>query len=472
MDTLRPLDHTLINKYDSNLPRYTSYPTALQFHDKFGENSYRQHALASNHSLLPKPLSIYIHVPFCHSLCYFCGCNKLVTQQKGANVESYLDALRLEIQTRARLFDGDRLVQQIHFGGGTPNFLSSSQLSQILSEIAQNFHLDLPSKLEVGIEIDPRYIAPEAISDLFDSGFNRYSIGVQDFSPSVQKAINRLQDEKATVAVIEAAVATGASVNVDLITGLPKQSLASIEQTVNKVADCGVTRIAAYSFAYLPERIKAQKLIDPKDLPNGQLRLDLTKKVNEVLIQRGYRHIGLDHYTKSTDSLYKALLDGTLQRNFQGYTTHAKTDLVGFGVSAISSFDDAFCQNVGTVSDYKRLIGNEKIPVAKGISLNADDQLRAWVIQQLMCQGRLDLSLVADSVVAGLDETPLLAYFSKELTRLTGFVNDGILELSARHLQLTELGRYFMRPVAACFDTYLHDAKNTYKNIKQFSRAI
>ncbi|MCL4136898.1 UNVERIFIED_CONTAM: hypothetical protein GTU68_003737 [Idotea baltica] len=466
------IDLELIKKYDGNLPRYTSYPTALNFNTGFNEDHYRHHAAKSNQVLLPKPLSIYVHIPFCHSLCYFCGCNKVVTRPDSAKVDAYLDALMIEIRERATLFDKDRLVQQIHFGGGTPNFLTTQQLSEVLEEIAQCFHLDFPSRLEVGIELDPRHISSAGVKELSSIGFNRFSIGVQDFSKTVQLAVNRVQCSRATLNVIETACNIANSVNVDLITGLPNQSVESVKQTTKMIVDSGVSRVAAYGFAYMPDRIKAQKLICSSQVPLGPERIKLSQTVSSVLQGNGYHHIGMDHYTLEQDSLYQALQNNSLQRNFQGYTTHAQTDLIGLGVSAISSFDTAFSQNTVSVSDYLKKVRQQSLPIIKGLSITPDDQLRQKLIQQIMCHGKVDLTVTADTLVDELGCIPLNKYFSNELKSLDQFETDQILNRTETGFELTDQGRYFMRPVAALFDASLNASKSYSENIAQFSRTI
>lgn len=466
------INQALIEKYDTNLPRYTSYPTAPNFTADFGEVEYRQHAAKSNESLIPKPLSVYVHIPFCHSMCYFCGCNKIITRANSSKVETYLDALMAEIRQKAALFDQDRLVQQIHFGGGTPNFLNPQQLSEILDEIARSFHLDFSSRLEVGIELDPRHISPTEVENLASIGFNRFSIGVQDFSKTVQVAINRVQCSNATLNVIEAAMRVSNSVNVDIITGLPNQSVKSVENTTKMIVESGVSRVAAYGFAYLPDKIKAQKLICASQVPVGEDRIKLSQSVSNILLQNGYQHIGLDHYTLEQDSLYQALQDGSLQRNFQGYTTHAQTDLVGLGVSAISDFDTAYAQNTPSISDYIHSIQVGQIPVIKGVAISDDDQLRQKLIQQIMCHGNIDLSVTAKSVINSLGNITLKNYFANELQNLDELIGDEIIARTKNGFQLTAKGRYFMRPVAALFDAYLYGKKNQKANIATFSKAI
>lgn len=463
----------LIKKYDVLVPRYTSYPAAPEFHASFVENDYVQHVQASNAGLLPQDLSIYVHVPFCHSLCYFCGCNKVVTQTDNNKVSEYLERLFHEITLRARLFDDDRLVTQIHFGGGTPNFLSVEQLEDILDHIAMQFHLDLPSNLEISIEIDPRSVKPKEIEQLGQLGFNRFSIGIQDFSVAVQKAINREQDKEVSLAAITAAIGVGRSVNVDLIFGLPKQTPVTFAQTLEMVIETGVTRIAVYNFAYLPERIKPQRMIPKSSLPNTKTRLELSRLTNRTLLNAGYQHIGMDHYALPIDSLAIAQENNCLQRNFQGYTTHKNTDLIGIGASAISNVGTSYSQNATELSIYNEMISANNLPIVKGFSLSEDDRIRAEVIQQIMCQKSVNLSTSISNIIDRSSDLSLKNYLRTELDQLDTFIDDGLLVPTENGFDITEQGRYFMRPIAAVFDRYLNtNLKSHNEQVVPFSRTL
>lgn len=460
----------LIQRYDTMAPRYTSYPPATQFHQEFGLSHLQAHAERSNSSLLPKDLSIYVHIPFCHSLCYFCGCNKVVTHANNRKVSEYLEHLMHEIALRAKLYSDDRLVTQIHFGGGTPNFLSLDQLAALLDQIALQFHLDLPTNLEIGIELDPRYITNEELYSYRSIGFNRFSIGVQDFSKPVQAAINRMQDETKTMDIIATALECGDSVNVDLITGLPRQNLATFEATLDKVIATKVSRIATYNFAFMPDRIKAQRMISPESLPNSEVRLELVALVREKLAAAGYRHIGMDHYALPNDPLAEAQANGTLQRNFQGYTTHNDTDLVGIGASAISKFDTAFVQNDTLLSRYNEALEGHQLPIAKGVELNDDDRIRAAAIQQIMCGGHLNLETPIGQFIEQDRSMILKDYLAHDTPRLTQFVDDGLLTPTAYGFDVTETGRFFMRSIASVFDSYLTAQVN--QRVVPFSRTV
>lgn len=475
----QPLGAQLLRKYQAAIPRYTSYPTAPNFSAEYDQNSYLADLAKSNQALLPRKLSLYIHIPFCQSLCYFCGCNKVITQTNHAKIERYLELLHAEISMRSKLFDQDRRVAQIHFGGGTPNFLGNQKLRDVLETIANGFHLDLPSKLEVGIEIDPRMINAEGIYELADFGFNRFSIGVQDFSPEVQKAINRFQSEQQTLEVIRAATEVSDSVNVDLITGLPRQTVATFQETLNKVIDSGVDRVAAYNFAYLPDRIKPQRLISPQQLPSAKQRIELAELARHSLLKAGYEHIGMDHFATPNDSLSKAAKNDTLQRNFQGYTTNAETDLVGFGVSAISQFNNAFAQNSTNIKSYAQSITARELPIVRGVSLDDDDILRADVIQQIMCKTHVDMAKLVRHIVSSTSELSLFEYFSHELNLLAPLLADGLISKTESGFRICAEGRFFRRQIAAKFDAYLatntieqNGNKPSESNIVQFSQSL
>ncbi len=377
---------------------------------------------------------------------------------------------------RAGLFDEDRRVTQIHFGGGTPNFFNHQRLAQILDEVAEYFYLADSTQLELSIEIDPRTITPEGVFELAEMEFNRFSIGVRDFSPDVQLAVNRIQSEHDTMGVIAAACKVSDSVNVDLITGLPMQTTKSFAKTLEKVINTGITRVAAYNFAYLPKKIKAQRLIDPKKLPNVKQRMALAEITRDVLFNSGFTHIGMDHYATKDDSLSLALEDNSLQRNFQGYTTHAQTDLIGIGASAISQFNNAFAQNASELSGYNALIKDNNLPIHRGVGLSDDDILRAELIQQIMCRDHVDLNHKLIHFIEVNNELRLIDIFANELNYLHPFVTDELIILNDRGFSITEKGRFFRRQVAAIFDAYLTENKSrrdsNNNNVIQFSQAL
>ncbi len=450
----------LLNKYDVYGPRYTSYPTALQFNDGFTAIDYSSQALASNQHLIPKPLSIYIHVPFCKSLCYYCGCNKIITH-KPQMASDYLDYLYREIEMHAKYYADDRLLQQIHFGGGTPTFLKPQQLREVMEVLAQSFHLGLPDTLEIGIEIDPRTITPVEMQELTAMGFNRISIGIQDFDPDVQKAINRVQSKEQVESVIASARTNHVnSVSVDIIYGLPKQTRASFSRTLDTIIDIRPDRIALYNYAHMPQRIPAQRLIHGSDLPSTEEKLAIFTDSIKRLTQAGYIYIGMDHFALPTDSLAKALENGGLQRNFQGYSTHAECDVIGVGVSAISRVNDGYSQNVTEISKYKDAISKGQLPIKRGVTLTEDDRIRADLIQLIMCDGRVNYSEFGNE-----HDIFFHRYFKDELSSLYDLSNDGLVILDDQGFSVTPKGRIFLRNIAMKFDAYFN--QTTLQNTEQ-----
>lgn len=461
-------DPALLEKYDTQGPRYTSYPTAPEFSGDFTVQDYKHHVIASNDELIPRPLSLYIHIPFCHSLCYYCGCNKIVTQNE-AKADRYLEYLFREIEMQSKLFATDRLVTQIHLGGGTPNFLNIDQLRELLSVIARHFHLSYPEQLEISIEIDPRYANAKAIKDMADLGFNRISIGVQDYEENVQVAINRIQTREQVDEVIVAARQAGIqSISVDLVAGLPYQTRQSFADTLQQVVESKVDRIAIYGFAYLPSRIKAQRMIAADSLPNRDTRLAIGRNTLEYLKDAGYVHIGMDHFARPDDSLAIALKEHKLQRNFQGYATHAECDQIGLGVSAISQVNDSYCQNSSALPEYYAHIDANELPVQRGISLSEDDVIRAQVIQYIMCQNSVPFRPLEAAYTIDF-----LSYFKDELQALKSFEQDGLITFQNDAFTITPSGRFFLRNIAMVFDRYLRQ-KTSLKdqNVVQFSRTV
>ncbi len=443
----------LLAKYDVYGPRYTSYPTALQFHEGFEERHYLKQVDASNDLVLPRPLSLYLHIPFCRKLCYYCGCHKVITQKKG-QAQDYLEALYREIEMRAHAFAEDRLVQQIHLGGGTPTFIGNEQIKELLEVIAQSFHLGLPNKLEMGIEVDPRTVNGMRMQELVQIGFNRISLGVQDFDASVQKAINREQSVQQVrelhVAAREAQVA---SISMDLIYGLPKQSRASFARTLDEVVNLRPDRIALYNYAHMPQRIPSQRLIYQSDLPGTQEKLAIFTDAVAQLTAAGYVYIGMDHFALPEDGLSRALQDGSLQRNFQGYSTHAECDVVGLGASAISRVGDCYAQNVLSLSAYRQSLSVNRLPLHKGVLLNRDDRLRADIILTIMCSGEVNFAEFSQRHDVFFQQV-----FRDELASMQEMQDDGLLCIDDECLQVTPLGRLFLRNIAMNFDAYLNQS--------------
>jgi len=440
----------IIHKYQVNGPRYTSYPTAREFNDHFSEQDYYTQAKTSNQFMVPKSLSAYIHIPFCNSLCYYCGCNKVISRKEGV-AEDYLEYLYKEIKLQASLFEGGRLLEQIHLGGGTPTYLTSSQLAELLGVLVQHFHLALPNSLELGIEIDPRTVSDQSIKEITDLGFNRISIGVQDFDTEVQKAINRVQSKKQVISTIDAFRRNGVkSVSLDIIYGLPKQTVESFGRTIDEVIDIKPSRIALYHYAHMPKLISSQRLIDEKSMPTSMDKITMFSESVVRLMNAGYIYIGMDHFALPEDSLAKALTNGGLQRNFQGYSTHAACDIIGFGVSAISSVNNAYCQNTKSISTYKKILDNKQLPIVKGITLKDDDLVRAAVLQQIMCQGKVDYEVFNKRYHIDFKD-----YFTAEIEALTAFASDELVQLDHSGFTVTDQGRFFLRNISMIFDVYL-----------------
>ena len=450
MQSLAEFDPGLIARYDVNGPRYTSYPAAPQFHAGVGEAQLRATALASNEDPIPRPLSVYVHVPFCLSPCFYCGCTRIITRDTGRS-PIYLQRLHREIELVAPLFDRDRSLRQLHFGGGTPNFLDRAQMAELLETLAQHFSFSRDAKREFGIELDPRFCDADYVRALAPLGFNRVSVGIQDFDPDVQAAVNRIQSVAQTRAVLDAARESGfRSTSVDLIYGLPKQTAPGFARTLDEVIALAPDRVAAYAYAHLPQRFKAQRQIHAADLPDAASRLRLLGLTVEKLTAAGYRYIGMDHFAREGDELARAQDAGTLQRNFQGYSTHGGCDLIGLGMSAISHIGASFSQNAHDLPNYYGAIDGGRLPVARGLAMSEDDAIRADAIGLLMCQGRLDIA-----AFEARHNLVFPAYFDASLRRLRKLARDDLVEMTPDCLQVTARGRYLLRHVAMCFDAYL-----------------
>lgn len=454
-------DADLFLRYGGRGPRYTSYPTALQFTESFDEQTYRDAADASNSGC--QPLSLYVHIPFCQSLCYYCGCNKIVTRN-AARIQSYLDALHAEIDMQAELFDRRRPVSQIHFGGGTPTYLADSQLIALMNRLAKGFTLATTTDHEFSIEIDPRSTHNETIQLLAQLGFNRVSLGIQDFDSRVQTAINRLQSETDVQRLMDDAHALGyRSVSFDLIYGLPHQSVRSFDRTLDAAIRMGPDRLAVYNYAHLPSRFKGQRLIREEDLPSPKQRLDILRHTIGKLTDAGYVYVGMDHFALPDDDLVTAKRDGSLQRNFQGYSTHAEADLVALGVSAIGKIGNVFAQNTVTTGDYEDAINDGRLAIRKGLVVDDDDQIRARVIHEVMCHDGLDYAAFQSQ--HGID---IPGYFAAEIRRLEPMANDGLITSSGAGFRVTPKGRLLLRNIAMIFDRHLI----TESTDRRYSKAI
>ncbi|BFM39715.1 oxygen-independent coproporphyrinogen III oxidase [Synechocystis sp. LKSZ1] len=445
--TLSPLefDTDLLIKYNQALPRYTSYPPATEFHAHVTEAEVKTAISASNARQLP--LSLYFHLPFCHSACYFCGCNVIVSNNQRI-AQDYLGYLHQEIQQKAQLMDCQRPVTQLHWGGGTPNYLNLEQVDHLWQSINQHFHLTKDA--EVSIEINPRHVDKNYIFALRAMGFNRISFGIQDFNPQVQRAINREISEEKLFAVMDwIRAADFASVNVDLIYGLPGQTLASFRETIAKTVQLDPNRIAVFNFAYVPGLKAIQRKIDPQALPCPEEKLAILKQSITDLTDSGYVFIGMDHFAKPDDELALAQRQGTLKRNFQGYTTQPEAELFGFGLTSISMLDDIYFQNHKRLKDYYQAVTEGRLPLEKAVQLGPDDQLRRQIIMGLMCHFALDYHQIERQYHLNFGQ-----YFAQELTALKPLAADGLLEIQSQGLTITPKGRLLIRNIAAVFDVY------------------
>jgi oxygen-independent coproporphyrinogen-3 oxidase len=439
----------LINRYDKPGPRYTSYPPATEFHNQITESDYRDWARLSNEEPIPKPLSLYFHIPFCSSICYYCACNKVITKRK-ERAEPYLQDLYREIEIQAQLFDPDREVRQLHWGGGTPGFLTHLQTRQLMEKISQHFKLIPDRESDYSIELDPRVVEKGGIAHLRGLGFNRISLGVQDLDEKVQKAVNRVQSLELTSAVIDDARRVGIrSINVDLIYGLPHQTLASFSTTLDRIIDLDPDRIAMYNYAHLPHRFPPQRRIQAEDLPDSSEKLAILHNAIDKLCAAGYEYIGMDHFSKPGDELAVAQRNGSLHRNFQGYSAHAQCDSLGFGISAISNVSDNFSQNTTDLTAYHDSLEKGQLPVVRGFQSDPDDLLRREIIQDLVCHFRLDTRRISRKWDIDFNHQ-----FADELDRLGDMVEDGLLQLSGDEIVILPPGRLLVRNICMIFDRY------------------
>ena len=459
-------DAGLLRRYDRPGPRYTSYPTAPQFSADFGEAALREVARASNEDPIPRPLSLYVHVPFCFSPCFYCGCNRIITRDL-ARGRAYLDRLGHEIALVAPLFDRDREVIQLHFGGGTPNFLDAAQLCGVVETLRGAFRFADSDDRDISVELDPRFCNPADMPVLAAAGFNRTSLGVQDFDPKVQAAVNRIQSVEETRAIVDACRGAGMrSVNIDLIYGLPGQSLDGFRKTLDTVVAMRPDRLAVYSYAHLPHIYKPQTQIDDALLPDPDTKLALLQAAVEQLTAAGYVYIGMDHFALPDDELALAQARGGLHRNFMGYTTHADSDLVGLGVSAISHIGGSFSQNPRDLPSWETALDAGRLPVFRGMRMDEDDEIRADLIQSLMCQGEVRVRAFQERHGIGFAE-----YFAADLQRLWPLADDGLVEVGPDAIRATPRGRLLLRNIAMCFDRYL-DQTSVIDARPRFSRAI
>ena len=449
-------DQSMIEKYNYSGPRYTSYPTALEFNDGFTEQDLLS---AIEHSKSDK-LSLYIHIPFCAKLCYYCGCNKVITRH-AHKADQYIEYLASEILNRAPLFKG-YTVTQMHWGGGTPTFLSPEQILRLTKLLKDNFNF--ADEGEFSIEVDPREIELTMLDTLKEAGFNRISIGVQDFNKQVQEAVNRPQDEQFIFDLIAKAKAMGfESTNVDLIYGLPHQTPETFAETIQRVLDLSPDRISVFNYAHLPARFAAQRKIKDEDLPSPQQKLEILHQTIETLVGAGYQYIGMDHFAKPDDELAKLQRSGKLHRNFQGYTTQEECDLLGLGVSSISQIGDCYAQNQKDIRPYYEAIDGQGHALWKGCKLNHDDEIRRVVIKQLICHFDLDMAVIDEKFGFTFED-----YFAQDLKLLQTFIDDKLVTIENRRIEVSQTGRLLIRNICMCFDVYFREKARQ----QQFSRVI
>jgi oxygen-independent coproporphyrinogen-3 oxidase len=445
-------DLDLIRRYDQSGPRYTSYPTAVEFDESFDGDAYRAACTRSNAS--GRPLSLYFHIPFCDTVCFYCACNKIATKDRSL-APPYLERVHRELALQAALFDPARTVEQLHWGGGTPTFLSHDQMSTLMDVTRRHFKLAGDEVGEFSIEIDPREADAETIALLRRLGFNRMSLGVQDFDPEVQQAVNRIQTETQTMAVLDAARAEGfRSISIDLIYGLPFQTPERFARTLERIIAVAPERLSVFNYAHLPERFKPQRRINEADLPAPEVKLEILQSTIERLTQAGYVYIGMDHFARPDDELALAQQAGTLYRNFQGYSTHADCDLIGLGVTSIGKVDNTYGQNRRGLEEYYADLDAGRLPVFRGIELTRDDLIRRDVITRLICHFELDIPATEAAWDLTFD-----VYFADALMKLRAMAGDGLLEMDARQIRILPRGRLLVRNICMAFDAYL--AKKT-----------
>ena len=456
MQATQFFDNALLRKYNTSGPRYTSYPTALEFHDKFKHEHLVQAIEASPN----RELSLYVHIPFCHSLCYYCGCNKVITRHRD-KADTYLEFLAQEIASKASLFK-NYTVKQLHWGGGTPSFLRHEQITKLVELLKEKF--SFAEQVEMSIEIDPREIEMSLAEHLYSLGFNRLSIGVQDIDEKVQQTINRVQSTEFIENFIAHAKKVGfKSINIDLIYGLPHQNIDTFTRTLNKAHEMDVDRISLFSYAHIPSRFAAQRKLRDEWLPSVDEKFALMKLAIETLCGFGYDFIGMDHFAKPEDELSIAQKSGNLHRNFQGYTTKGGCDLLGLGVSSISAIGNSFSQNTKELQDYYKAIDTQGHAHVKGVSLSNDDIIRGEVIRELMCNLYLDKNKINEKFAINFDE-----YFAEDLPLLQTFINDGLLNNTTDEIKVAQKARLLIRNICMSFDAYMKQ----HLNKQRFSRVI
>ncbi|HJW52882.1 MAG TPA: oxygen-independent coproporphyrinogen III oxidase [Burkholderiaceae bacterium] len=441
-------DPATLRRFDVPGPRYTSYPTADRFVEAFETGAFAEALAARQSAVAAASLSLYVHLPFCSMVCYYCACNKVITKDQSKAGE-YIGYLEREADLVRGLLTGSREIEQLHFGGGTPTFLTNDELARLMAILTERFPLG--ENGEFSIEVDPRSTPPDKVAELGRLGFNRMSVGVQDFEPEVQRAVNRLQSFEMTQATVDAARrADFKSVNLDLIYGLPNQTRETFARTLDKVMVLSPERIALYHYAHLPDRFKPQRRIDSADLPSPEEKLNIMLDAIRRLSDAGYHYIGMDHFAKTSDDLARAQRQGRLHRNFQGYSTRPDCDLLGLGISAISKIGPTYSQNVRTVEEYYDRLSHDLLPTARGIALDRDDILRRAVIMSLMCHFEVSKESIETVHMIKFDD-----YFKTEIAELRMFEDEGLVENTAEWISVTPKGKLLVRAVAMTFDRYL-----------------
>ncbi len=452
-------DASLVARYGESAPRYTSYPPATQFHSQFGPDDL---ARVLTERPAGRPWSLYVHVPFCESVCYYCACNKTVTKHHD-RAGSYVARVARELALLSPLLGARAPLDQLHWGGGTPTFLSHDEMRTLMCAIAERFALRPDDGGEYSIEIDPRHASDATLTLLRSIGFNRLSLGVQDFDPQVQRAINREQSFALVRHVAETARSLGfRSLSVDLIYGLPRQTRDSFARTIDRLLDIAPDRVSLFNYAHLPERFKPQRRINAAEIPDGLTKIAILSGTAQALARAGYVYIGLDHFAKADDELALAQRDRTLPRNFQGYSTRGHLDVLGVGASAVSRIGGIYSQNAWDLKEYETLVDQGTLPVRRGFELSADDQLRREVINDLLCHMECDVAAV--EARHGLR---FATYFASELARLEPFIHDGLVEMDGGKIHVTARGQILVRAVCAIFDRYLLEADR-----RRFSRVV
>lgn len=451
-------DPLMIQRYNTAGPRYTSFPTAVEFRNVDSDQLERNALCTPSHT----PLSLYLHIPFCTHVCYYCGCNKIVTKNKGRSIP-YLEHLKTEIRMKHALLGGSRSVEQLHLGGGTPTFLSDDQLTDLMEFLRNLFTFSTAETADYSIEIDPRELRPNTLKRLRELGFNRLSYGVQDLDERVQAAVNRVQPESMIRAVmIETRELGFRSINIDLIYGLPHQSVESFDKTLDAIIDMRPDRLSIFNYAHLPQRFMPQRRISEDDLPSAQEKLQIFGHAISKLDDAGYHYVGMDHFALPDDELAIAQRDGKLHRNFQGYTTHGDCDLIGFGVSSISQVGDLYSQNAVSLEDWQEALENGGLPLSKACKTNADDRLRRDIIMGLLCH--LDIRFNELDQQHNIDSR---TYLRQDLARLQPMCDDGLVNIDEHGVQITDSGRLLVRHACMAFDPYRQQDDQT-----RFSKAI